>query len=387
MRILHVVPSYLPAARYGGPVFAVHHLCRALAARGHDISVFTTNIDGDQTSDVSTAHPVMRDGVSVSYFSSPVMRRLSFAPAMANAIARRMHEFDLFHLHTVFQWPTTVAARHAGRAQIPYVVSPRGMLVRELIARRNRLVKKFWIAALERKNVESARAIHVTSGVEERELRRFEWRLPHVETIANGVDEPEPIDVDRVSADVRAIVQDGPYVLFLGRISWKKGIERLIHAAKVVDDMPRLVVAGPDDENLVPQLSRLAHDLGIADRVRFLPRVVTGDDKEFLYASATIFVLPSVSENFGNTVLEAMQHARPVVVTPDVGAAEIVRMSGGGIVADGDPVKLGQSIRGVLANPNVAKEMGEAGRRHVRAHLSWAHAAEQMEALYLRVLG
>jgi hypothetical protein len=46
MRILHVVPSYLPAVRYGGPIFAVHGLCRALAARGHEVQVFTTNIDG-----------------------------------------------------------------------------------------------------------------------------------------------------------------------------------------------------------------------------------------------------------------------------------------------------------------------------------------------------
>ena len=55
MRILHVVPTYLPARRYGGPIVAVHGLCKALAARGHDVAVITTNVDGDATLDVPVA--------------------------------------------------------------------------------------------------------------------------------------------------------------------------------------------------------------------------------------------------------------------------------------------------------------------------------------------
>jgi glycogen synthase len=56
MRILHVVPSYLPAVRYGGPIFAVHGLCRALAARGHEVQVFTTNIDGAALAPLQSQH-------------------------------------------------------------------------------------------------------------------------------------------------------------------------------------------------------------------------------------------------------------------------------------------------------------------------------------------
>ena len=52
MRVLHVVPTYLPAVRYGGPIQSVHALCRALAAQGHMTDVFTTNVDGPGDSDV-----------------------------------------------------------------------------------------------------------------------------------------------------------------------------------------------------------------------------------------------------------------------------------------------------------------------------------------------
>src|ERR1700686_3650307 len=101
MRILHVVPSYLPATRYGGPIFAVHGLCRALAARGHQVEVFTTNVDGDGISDVPLGVPVERDGVSVHYFPS-TLRRFYFSPAMRSALLRRIADFDLVHAHSVF---------------------------------------------------------------------------------------------------------------------------------------------------------------------------------------------------------------------------------------------------------------------------------------------
>src|SRR5687768_5260636 len=74
MRILHVVPTYLPARRYGGPVVAVHGLCKALAGRGHSVDVFTTNVDGDRTLDVPTGRVVEMDGVRVHYFPSTYRR-------------------------------------------------------------------------------------------------------------------------------------------------------------------------------------------------------------------------------------------------------------------------------------------------------------------------
>jgi glycosyltransferase involved in cell wall biosynthesis len=101
-----------------------------------------------------------------------------------------------------------------------------------------------------------------------------------------------------------------------------------------------------------------------------------------LFAAARVFVLTSYSENFGNTVLEAMQRRVPVVVTPEVGAAEIVRESGGGIVVAGDPEPLGAAICRLTADLGLARSMGEAGRRHATAYYSWHHIAAQMEALY-----
>src|SRR5689334_8622158 len=133
MKILHVVPSYFPAVRYGGPIHSVHGLCKALAARGHEVEVFTTNVDGPVDTDVPLAAPVAMDGVKVWYFPAPALRRLYWSPAMAKALRERISSFDVAHLHSVFLWPTWAAARIARRGNVPYVLAPRGMLVRELI--------------------------------------------------------------------------------------------------------------------------------------------------------------------------------------------------------------------------------------------------------------
>ena len=93
-------------------------------------------------------------------------------------------------------------------------------------------------------------------------------------------------------------------------------------------------------------------------------------------------MLSSYSENFGNTVLEAMRRGVPVVVTPEVGAAEVVRKSGAGLVVAGDPEPLSSAIRLLTTDPDLARSMGEAGRRHAAAHYTWGHVATQMEDLY-----
>src|SRR6266478_2126725 len=380
MRILHVVPSYLPAVRHGGPIFAVHGLCRSLAARGHELQVFTTNIDGPGITPTPIATPVDLDGVQIQYFPCPLIRRLYWAPALGRALHHAISKVDIVHLHTVFLWPTWAAARAARSAGVPYVLSPRGMLVKDLIARRSRLAKSTWIHLIERSNVEQADAVHLTSQLEATELERFGWRLPRRVIIPNAVDEPISA-TGNIASDVEAITSEQPLVLFLGRLSWKKGLDRLLHAfARTQSGI--LAVVGTDDEKFAPKLVKLAAELRIADRVRILPRTVIGSEKERLFAAARLFVLPSYSENFGNTVLEAMRRGVPVVVTSEVGAAEIVRTSGAGLVVAGEPEPLSSAIRLLIADASLARSMGEAGRRHVAAHFTWDQIATQMEALY-----
>ena len=378
MRVLHVVPSYIPAWRYGGPIHSVHGLCKGLAASGHQVDVATTNVDGDGISDVPVATPVDLDGVRVHYFPSTFLKRLYYSPQMDRFMADGMAGWDLVHTHSVFLWPTTAAARIARRARKPYVLSPRGMLVRDLIARRSSLLKSGWIRVFEKRNITEAAAVHVTSHVEGEEMLALGLAPRRLFEVPNGFDLPGDVAAQRPDAGLPS-----DYVLFLGRISWKKGIDRLLRAMASIPGVP-LVVAGNDDEGYWPKMEQLARELGMADRL-YCVGFVEGRRKEALLRGATMLALASYSENFGNVVLEAMALGVPVVVTPEVGLASEVRSSGGGIVADGEPQTFARAIRSLHGDSEARRAMGEKGRKAARSY-SWDSVAGRIEQEYRAVL-
>lgn len=381
MKLLHVVPSYLPATRYGGPIYSVHGLCQGLARRGHQVEVYTTNIDGPGVSPVLLDEPVDKDGVAVTYFATGLGRRIYRSPDMATALCRHARTFDVIHLHSVFLWPTSAGAAEARCARVPYVLSPRGMLVPELIRRKSPLIKRAWITLFERRNLTSAASVHVTSEIEAADLARLGFEPARVDVIPNGIELPRGI-VHHTNRDI-AGTQPMPLVLSLGRINWKKGLDRLIEAMAYAPDA-KLVIAGNDEDTYTPKLLALAKLTGVAARIRFLGPV-HGDEKWSTFASADVFALPSYSENFGISVLEAMACGIPVVVTPEVGLATTVAQTGAGIVADGDPIKFGRAIAHLLANPDLRQRMGEAGRKAAMDQFSWASVSERMEVLYQKL--
>ena len=374
MRVLHVVPSYLPAVRYGGTAIATHGLCRALVRAGHPVDVFTTVVDGREDIPLATGVRQERDGVGVHYFPVPALRRWYYSPALARSVRERVRDYDLVHVHALFLHPVSAAASAAFGAGVPYVISPRGMLEQALFRRRSALLKHGWLALLGRRALQRARAVHVTSPREAREVSRFGLRLDAVLEVPNGV--------ERVVDDAGR--REPGLLLFLGRLSWKKRVDRLLHALAAVPDA-RLVVAGPDDEQRVPGLAALARRCQVADRVQFVG-AVDGAHKDELLARAAVFVLPSESENFANAALEAMAAGCPVVLSRHVGLADAVLEGGAGLVCDDDTGSLAVCLRQMLQSPQAASRMGEAAQQVVRERYLWDTVARDMTSAYHSVL-
>lgn len=369
MRILHVVPTYLPATRYGGPIFAVHGLAKALVRRGHEVEVLTTNRDGDGVSDVPIGSFVEVDGVRVKYFTSFVPR-LYWAPAMARALPTAVQNADVVHAHSVFLWPTLAAARAARGAMKPYLISPRGMLVPELIAAKSRFVKRLWIETFERRNLAHASAVHFTSTVERDDASRLSFKINRTLVVPNGVDVLPLAQVDRV--DNR--------VLYLGRISWKKRIDRLIGALAMAP-AATLVIVGNDDEGLTPALQELAGRLGVASRIEWAG-AVSGNAKQELLASSSLLALASDSENFGNVALEALVQETPVLLSSGVGVAAMISEAGAGTTVLPSTEAFASALNALLADRLRLRSMGRTGRQLVEARFSWDHVAAEMETAY-----
>jgi L-malate glycosyltransferase len=205
--------------------------------------------------------------------------------------------------------------------------------------------------------------------------------------IPNGVCE----DALRPAGDGRAkrrelgLPLDAPVIGAVSRLAWKKGIRHLIEA------IPHILEAAPDahiviagDGPLRAELEADADALGIRNRVLFLG---SRPDAIELMATFDVFVLPSVVEGMSNALLEAMAVGRPVVVT-DVGGNAEVAIDGetGLVVPPADPHQLAASIVKLLEAPELAAEMGAAGRRRVVDHYQIDVMTRRIEGLYEQLL-
>jgi glycosyltransferase involved in cell wall biosynthesis len=170
----------------------------------------------------------------------------------------------------------------------------------------------------------------------------------------------------------------------MGRINWKKRIEIALEVAALVNGI-RLVIAGGDEDGLAAALADRAASLGISQRVEFVGPV-HGMRKRALLHGALALLMPSLSENFGNSALEAMAEGTPVIVAPGVGIADGIEESGGGFVAAPDALSFADAVRRIQADPDLRSAMGERGRAAVLAGYSWAAIGERMDSEYRAIV-
>jgi glycosyltransferase involved in cell wall biosynthesis len=260
------------------------------------------------------------------------------------------------------------------------------MLVAELIRRKSYWLKTAWIACIERRNLEHAAALHATTALEAEQLAPFGFKLRQMTVIPNGVSPllPDVTELDLPPA-VRALPATTPLVLFLGRVHWKKGLDRLIPAMAAVPSAC-LVVAGNDEENAWPALAALAERVGLTPRLlRLEPQ--HGRAKQALYQRAQVFALPSYSENFGITVIEALQVGCPVVLTQEVGVAASVLRADCGLVCSGEPLELAAALQRVLTDAALRLELGARGKALIQNEFIWDALARQTLTLYESLRG
>lgn len=213
---------------------------------------------------------------------------------------------------------------------------------------------------------------------------RTKVRVPEekLALIHSGIGDEEPPEVDRAEVRTRqGWPADAPLVLYAGRLMPQKAVGDLIDALDLLQhvrpDVRTFIVGGGP---LRRELEETAHAYRLDDKVRFLGH---RDDVPKLLAASDLLVLPSRYEGLPNVVLEAMRYRKPVVATAAPGTTELV-VDGqtGRLVPVGNPQALAQAIRTVIADPEQARRMGEAGRARVETQFTAAAMIERYAALY-----
>jgi glycosyltransferase involved in cell wall biosynthesis len=176
-------------------------------------------------------------------------------------------------------------------------------------------------------------------------------------------------------------------VLYLSRLHPVKRVDLLLRACAALPQRADVVlaIAGEGERGFVDSLKALAKELGIGGSVRWLG-FAAGARKRRLLRAATVFALPSASENFGVAVIEAMSAGAPVIVTDAVGIAQLVRTAGAGLVTDGSLAGLTAALERLLADAGLRRAMSEAGRMAVERELSLDAFGARLESVYRSVV-
>jgi len=209
---------------------------------------------------------------------------------------------------------------------------------------------------------------------------------PRAIVVPNGIKSRffDPADDGTAFRDRHLAAFSGPVVLFLGRVSSVKGIDTLIRALPLIE-LPelRLVIAGPDEEGLTKGLRRLASSEGVGERVVFTG-MLDHRQRGAAFGAASLFVMPSRMESFGNVVLEAMAAGVPAVISPGVPLATEIARAGAGIVCERDPRPLAETIAAVLDDPSLRGRLGARGREFA-SRFEWSGVAPELLAVYRTV--
>lgn len=394
MNVCFVTPEYFPIS--GGTGAYVYYLTHSLQKRGHNVHVVARDKQDSQRT---------INGIQVHYIKgigNALTRYWRFARSASKKIKElnKKTGFDIIHanlpLVPSFAIPkdsakAIVCAVHStwkGEAIVTKRDNPKELNPNE----KSMLRFNFVLRSYEKKLMNKSDALIAVSKYTVDELTQLygiDEKKIHV--IYNGVDtkkfKPRQ-NRDELRREF-GLEKDNKVVLFVGRLYHRKGLETLLQSVPAVlkeFSNVRFVISGKGFKKKEESLRNLAKELGIEDDVTFLGYV--SDEKlPHLYSASDIFVLPAIYENFPFAILEAQSSGLPVISTNVGGIPEFLENNNNGfLIEPREPNQLAQKILALLQDSNLAKDMGDRGRKLIEEKLDWSLITNQVIELYHKLL-
>jgi alpha-maltose-1-phosphate synthase len=390
-----------PPYVYGGAGVHVEYLSRELA-KSIEVEVYCW---GDQFSDQGNLHirgsqpwPAITEGTREKFKTALEALSLNLLEMTS------LSAIDIVHTHT---WYVSMAGFLARKLyKIPFVLTTHSLEpLRAWKAEQlgNGYAMSSW---MERTAILDADAvIAVSHGTKADILRAYpEIDAERIHVIHNGID----LDQYRKTSGTTALIEYGidpsqPYVLFVGRLTRQKGVTHLVDAIPHLPPQTQVVLCAgaPDTPEIVEELrEKIGRVRAINSRLIWIDKMLTKSEAVQLYSNCGVFCCPSVYEPFGIINLEAMACRAPVVASATGGILEVVvdGVTGYLVPFDQDPATsfplhpekfsrdLAAKISILLADPQRARQFGDAGRKRVEEKFSWSTIAAQTIDLYRHLI-
>ncbi|MHA7814427.1 MAG: glycosyltransferase [Phycisphaerales bacterium] len=292
---------------------------------------------------------------------------------------------DVVHLHAMWNTANPQIVRICRRLGKPYVISPHGMIDDWCMTQR-RLKKVAYLKTWGRNLLAEASVVLCTA---QAELDQASSWFDH----GRGASIPLPFDLSEYETlpdpelaydSFSELDRDAPKVLFLSRINYKKGIDRLIKASAILNRNGvhhQLVIAGTGEPEYVDQMKALARAEGNQEQAYFAG-FAKGEPKVALFSLCDVFALPTSQENFGFVFFEALAAGTTVLTTKGTDTWPEIEQSGGGVIVDNTPEAFADALETLLRDRENTACMGEAGREWVLRALAAEEIRSQYRAMY-----
>ncbi len=373
LKILHVISEL--QTQKGGPTIALLGFVKAQLAIGSKPVVVWTSKDPKSSDESATLAQLNIPFVKIA----PCHTNWLFSFNTNSMLRKLIQEADVVHGHGVFEHILFAASKLAKEMQKPFVLRTCGILDRHSF-RKNWLKKNLYLWLVGRHVINRASALHLLTDFESKNLHPMASSRPQV-ILPNGVDIPR---LPSESGAVRTMAAGAPFILFLGRLHPKKGIDLLLKSfPKLSRSDLKLVIVGDGDDQYVNQLKGLAASLGISSRVSFLGAKFDAEKFELMRA-ASCMVLPSRDENFANVVIEALAVGTPVIVSEQVGLATFVQAKQLGAVCKLDVDDIAHKISTLDVGDRAS--FSTRALKIVKENFSWNEIARTWQERYTKML-
>ena len=353
----------------GGPAFSTYNTMRGLNAIGVDTHVLMYEME--------KIGKLIGDDVPIHFAKMPIEHIFSYSPSYKKEI-KACGDFDIYQAQGVWLYNTYALVDVARKQGKPYVITPRGMLYPQDIAKSKPWFKKMSLKIRLLDDLNRAACVHVTCEDEMNHCRNLGVTSPIAIV-------PNPVEIKEYpKAKKNQVFRLG----YLGRISRRKNVEGLIYAWSELRDKVKenaeLLIIGGGDEEYMAFLKKEAARLNLSN-VRFTG-FISGQEKEAALSSLSVLAMPSEFENFGNVIVEGLVRGIPCIATTGAPWKDLVDFKCGWWVkynqeAITDAVKaaLGTSAKELDA-------MGVRGKQLMKDKYSIEAVAKQMKAVYEWIL-
>ena len=384
MRILHIYNFLSPNTN--GAITLIRQLSRALARKGHEVGIFTSDFEMSKEY-IDSLYPV-------KIYAHPSWLNLRglylyLSPSIISEAKRIVKDFDVLHLHCFRSVQNIVMHHYAKKYGVPYVLDTHGSLPRTHGESSFKwLLRWLFDVAFGYRLLRDASKVIAETEVGVNEYKEFGVNQDKIALI------PPPFPIEEFSQlpplglfRQKYNIKDKHIIMFLGRIHWIKGLDFLVESFSQLAQYRSdtiLVIVGNDD-GYKSNLDKLIDKLDLSDRVLFTG-FLGGDEKLSALVDADVVVQTSVYEQGAWAPFEAILCNTPIIVSNNSGAGEDVKkIDAGYLVGYNNKNQLRDMMQYVLDNPTEAQKKTQKAKEYIKSALSLDKGIEKYEKLYKEV--